>query len=105
MKFEAMQMEKAFCEFPKRFLWGAATAAYQIEGAVAEDGRTPSVWDTFCRRPGAIAMDQTGDRGADHYHRYREDVRLMKELGLKGYRFSASWPRVMPERGRVNEKG
>ena len=98
-------MPTPFAPFPKDFLWGVATAAYQVEGAAAEDGRAPSVWDTFCRRPGAIAMDHTGDRATDHYHRYREDVALMKSLGIKAYRFSAAWPRVVPARGTVNEKG
>src|SRR4051812_13279079 len=96
-----------YCEFPGGFLWGAATAAYQVEGAANEDGRAPSVWDTFCRtRPGAIALDHTGDVAVDHYHRYREDVALMKDLGLKGYRFSVSWPRIFPDdSGRPNPKG
>jgi beta-glucosidase len=95
-----------FCPFPDDFLWGAATAAYQIEGAVAEDGRTPSVWDTFSRRPGAVIHDQNGDVANDHYHRYKGDVALMKDLGLKGYRFSSSWSRVIPDAdGVVNEKG
>ncbi|WP_428937033.1 GH1 family beta-glucosidase [Fontivita pretiosa] len=99
-------MAQLFCPFPKDFLWGAATAAYQVEGAANEDGRGPSVWDTFCRRPGAIAMDHTGDRATDHYHRYREDVRIMKELGLKAYRFSASWPRIFPDHTKTpNPKG
>jgi len=99
-------MSKIFCPFPKGFVWGAATAAYQVEGAVAQDGRTPSVWDTFTRRPGAICMDQTGDHGVDHYHRFKEDVALMKRLGIKAYRFSASWSRVVPRgRGTLNEKG
>ena len=92
--------------FPPGFLWGAATAAYQIEGAAAEDGKGPSIWDTFCRVPGAIATGETGDVSCDHYHRWREDVALMRELGLGAYRFSVSWPRVLPRgRGRVNEKG
>lgn len=95
-----------FCPFPQDFLWGSATAAYQVEGAAAEDGRSPSVWDAFSRRPGAVAMDHNGDRATDHYHRYREDVRLMKDLGLKAYRFSVSWSRIFPERnGPVNAKG
>ena len=76
-------MNQAYCQFPEDFLWGAATAAYQIEGAAAEDGRGPSVWDTFCRRPGAIEQGHTGDRATDHYHRYKEDVVLMKRLGLR----------------------
>ncbi|MFJ5229247.1 GH1 family beta-glucosidase [Kitasatospora sp. NPDC088391] len=92
--------------FPAGFRWGAATAAYQIEGAAAEDGRTPSIWDTFSRRPGAVRNGDTGDIAADHYHRYRDDVALMTELGLGAYRFSLSWPRVRPGgRGPANEAG
>src|SRR5512142_3384503 len=92
--------------FPRDFLWGAATAAYQIEGAAAEDGKGPSVWDTFVRRPGATYHGHTGDVACDHYHRLREDVALMKRLGLRAYRFSVSWPRVLPEGiGRINEPG
>jgi beta-glucosidase len=99
-------MSQPYCPFPKDFRWGAATASYQIEGAANEDGRSPSVWDTFCRRPGAIAMDHNGDRSTDHYHRYKQDVALMKNLGLKAYRFSASWSRIFPEMGGPpNEKG
>src|SRR5215207_4274453 len=99
-------MSKLFCPFPPDFLWGVATAAYQVEGAAREDGRTPSVWDTFARRPGAIAMDHNGDRGPDHYHRYGADVALMKQLGVRGYRFSVSWSRVIPQRGAApNAKG
>ena len=86
-----------YCQFPEGFVWGAATSAYQIEGASEEDGRSPSVWDTFCRRQGAIAMGHTGDRATDHYHRYRRDVAMMKGLGLRAYRFSVSWSRVLPE--------
>jgi beta-glucosidase len=82
--------------FPDGFLWGVSTAAYQIEGAVAEDGRGESIWDSFCRRPGAIRDGDTGDVAADHYHRWREDVGLMAELGVGGYRFSIAWPRVQP---------
>ena len=92
--------------FPKNFVWGAASAAYQVEGAANEDGRGPSVWDMFCRRPGAIWSGHTGAVACDHYHRYKEDVALMKRLGLKGYRFSISWPRVLAEGvGPVNAKG
>jgi beta-glucosidase len=92
--------------FPKGFVWGAATASYQVEGAVAEDGRGPSVWDTFCRTEGRVKEKHTGDVACDHYHRWKEDVALMKELGLKAYRFSVAWPRVIPEgTGRVNPKG
>src|SRR5215831_242993 len=83
--------------FPKGFVWGAATAAYQIEGAAAEDGKGPSVWDVFCKKKGAIYEGNTGDVACDHYHRYKEDVALMKTLGVGSYRFSISWPRVMPE--------
>ncbi|MFD5470316.1 GH1 family beta-glucosidase [Streptomyces sp. NPDC127105] len=82
--------------FPPAFLWGAATSAYQIEGAVREDGRTPSIWDTFSHTPGKTAGGETGDIAVDHYHRYRDDVALMADLGLKAYRFSISWPRVQP---------
>ncbi|UWZ40277.1 beta-glucosidase [Dactylosporangium roseum] len=82
--------------FPPGFLWGAATASYQIEGAAAEDGRTPSIWDTFSRTPGKTLGGDTGDVACDHYHRYREDVALMADLGLQSYRFSIAWPRVQP---------
>jgi beta-glucosidase len=92
--------------FPAGFLWGAATAAYQIEGAAAEDGRTPSIWDTYSHTPGRVLNGDTGDVAADHYHRYRDDVALMKDLGLAAYRFSVSWPRVIPGgSGQVNAKG
>ena len=93
-------------EFPKDFVWGAASAAYQIEGAWNEDGKSDSIWDVFCRKPGAIFRGQTGEVACDHYHRWKEDVALMRELGLKAYRFSISWPRVLPDgTGVVNEKG
>jgi beta-glucosidase len=82
--------------FPDGFLWGAATSAYQIEGATTEDGRGPSIWDTFCRIPGATRAGETGDVAVDHYHRYRDDVALMAELGLRAYRFSIAWPRIQP---------
>jgi len=92
--------------FPPGFLWGAATAAYQIEGASAADGRGASIWDTFCRTPGRVKDGDTGDVACDHYHRYRDDVALMAELGLDTYRFSVSWPRVQPGgRGPVNQAG
>ena len=92
--------------FPPGFVWGVASAAYQIEGAPFEDGKGPSVWDMFCRKTGVIWQSQSGDIACDHYHRWREDVRLMKELGIKAYRFSVSWPRVLPEgAGKVNQKG
>lgn len=82
--------------FPPAFLWGAATSAYQIEGAVREGGRTPSIWDTFSHTPGRTAGGEHGDIAVDHYHRYRDDVALMADLGLTAYRFSVSWPRVQP---------
>ena len=92
--------------FPPDFYWGAATAAYQIEGAANEDGRKPSVWDTFCRIPGRVKNGDTGDVACDHYHRFEDDVKLMAELGIKHYRFGISWPRIIPDgRGAVNEKG
>lgn len=88
------------------FLWGAATAAYQIEGAAAAAGKGQSVWDMFCRKPGATFRGHTGGVACDHYHRFREDVAIMKEIGLKAYRFSVAWTRVLPEGvGRINEKG
>lgn len=90
----------------KDFLWGVATAAYQIEGAVGEDGRGPSIWDTFVKEPGRVKNGETGDVACDHYHRYREDVALMKELGAGAYRFSVAWSRIMPSgQGEVNAKG
>jgi beta-glucosidase len=96
----------AFPPFPADFSWGVATAAYQIEGAVAEDGRRDSVWDTFCRQPGAIRDGQTGDVADDHYHRWREDVALMARLGIDVYRFSIAWPRIQPlGSGAVNGAG
>ena len=92
-------------QFPADFLFGAATAAYQIEGAADEDGRTDSIWDTFCRVPGAVVGMENGDVACDHYHRYRDDVGLMSELGLQSYRFSTSWSRVCPDGGPVNPAG
>ena len=83
--------------FPKDFVWGAATASYQVEGAAYEDDKGLSVWDVMCQQPGKVLGNGTGDVACDHYHRYEEDVRLMRELGLQAYRFSISWPRVMPE--------
>jgi beta-galactosidase len=88
------------------FLWGAATAAFQIEGAADADGKGPSIWDVFCAQPGTTARGETGATACDHYHRYREDIALMRELNLGAYRFSISWPRVQPlGRGRHNEVG
>jgi beta-glucosidase len=92
--------------FPPDFWWGAATAAYQVEGAAGEDGRKPSVWDTFSHTPGRTRDGQSGDVACDHYHRYEDDVKLMADLGIKHYRFSIAWPRIVPDgRGAVNEKG
>nr|WP_243229032.1 family 1 glycosylhydrolase [Microbacterium sp. CIAB417] len=91
--------------FPDDFLFGAATAAYQIEGAAFEDGRTASIWDAFARVPGAVIGGDDGDVACDHYHRYAEDVALMKRIGLQTYRFSTSWSRVRPDGGAVNPKG
>ncbi|MBB1245707.1 beta-glucosidase [Streptomyces durbertensis] len=93
-------------DLPADFLLGSATSAYQIEGAVDEDGRTPSIWDTFCRTPGRINNGDTGDVAVDHYHRWPEDVALMADLGLQAYRFSVSWPRVQPTgRGPAVQRG
>ena len=92
--------------FPAGFVWGAATSAYQVEGAAAVDGRGPSVWDTFAATPGRTADGDTGDVAADQYHRYRQDIALMSSLGLHSYRFSISWSRVLPTgAGAVNTKG
>ena len=92
--------------FPAGFLWGTATASYQVEGAAQEDGRGPSVWDTFSHTPGRVVNNATGDVADDHYHRYKDDVQLMKALGVKSYRFSIAWPRVFPQgSGAPNPKG
>ena len=91
--------------FPDGFSWGAATAAFQIEGATSEDGRTDSIWDVFCREPGRVLGGDTGEVACDHYHRMPQDVALMAELGLDTYRFSTAWPRIRPDGGTVNPKG
>ncbi|MBI5353035.1 MAG: beta-glucosidase [Chloroflexi bacterium] len=92
--------------FPKNFIWGVATSAYQIEGAWNEDGRGPSIWDTFSHTPGKVVNNENADVAADHYHRWKEDAGLMSELGIKSYRFSTSWPRILPDgTGKVNKKG
>ena len=93
-------------QFPENFLWGVATASYQIEGAATEDGRGESIWDRFCATPGKVLNGDSGLVACDHYHRYREDVALMRELGVKAYRFSIAWPRILPDgRGQVNPAG
>jgi beta-glucosidase len=92
--------------FPEGFLWGSATSAYQVEGSPLADGAGPSIWQRFAHTPGRIHDGDTGDVACDHYHRFREDIALMKALGLKAYRFSVAWARVLPEgRGRVNAAG
>jgi len=92
--------------FPKDFAWGAATASYQIEGGWNEGGRGLSVWDMCCRQPGFVYEGHTGDTACDHYNRWQEDIGLMKEIGLKAYRLSLAWPRILPEgTGKVNEEG
>ncbi len=93
-------------KFPKDFLWGTATSAYQIEGAFNEDGKGPSIWDNFTRKKGKIKKLENGDIACDHYHKYKEDVTLLKNLNIQSYRFSVAWSRVLPSgKGQVNEKG
>lgn len=93
-------------KFPADFLFGAATSSFQIEGAAHEDGKGPSIWDDFCRIPGAVLNGDTGDVAIDHYHRYRDDVALMQQLNLQAYRFSISWPRIIPNgRGAIEKRG
>ena len=92
--------------WPKDFVWGVSTSSYQIEGAVQSDGRGPSIWDSYCRQSGRIARGETGDEACDHYHRFAEDIALMRELGVGAYRFSVAWPRVLPQgRGAANAAG
>jgi beta-glucosidase len=95
-----------FLKFPKNFLWGAATSSYQIEGGWDADGKGPSIWDTFTRVPGTIEDGSSGDIACDHYYRWQEDIDVMRYLGLRAYRFSVSWPRVLPQgRGKPNQAG
>ena len=97
---------RATASFPNGFVWGTATSAYQIEGAVNEDGRGRSIWDTFAHTPGKIEDNSNADSANDHYHRYKQDVGLIRDLGVRAYRFSIAWPRVFPEgRGAPNPKG
>ena len=92
--------------FRDDFVWGAATASYQIEGAAYKDGKGLNIWDVFCRDPGKVYGDHNGDVACNHYELYKEDVQQMKAMGLKAYRFSISWPRIMPEgKGKINPKG
>lgn len=101
-----MTSSPSFLGLPPGFLWGVSTSSYQIEGAAKEDGRAPSVWDLHCRQKDRVNNGDTGDIACDHYHRYPEDVALMKSLGVDAYRFSIAWPRVLPRgRGKVNYKG
>jgi len=99
-------MDKKLYLFPDGFVWGAATASYQIEGAWNEDGKGESIWDRFSHTPGKIENADTGDVACDHYHRWADDIKLMQAIGLKGYRFSVAWPRILPEgRGKINQAG
>ena len=103
---KALEAQNNQRTFPKDFMWGSATASYQVEGAVKEDGRSPSIWDTFSHTAGKTVNGATGDIADDHYHRYKEDIQLMKNLGVKSYRFSVSWSRVFPDgTGKPNPKG
>ena len=93
-------------EFPDNFLWGAATSAYQIEGAHDKDGKGPSIWDSFCTIPNRIRNFENANLAIDHYHRFKEDIALLKSQGFQAYRFSIAWPRILPEgSGKVNQKG
>ncbi len=96
----------ATVEFPKDFIWGAATSSYQIEGAWDEDGKGPSIWDTFAHTPGIILDNMNGDVACDHYHRWAEDIALMKHIGLNAYHFSLAWSRILPKgQGSINQPG
>ena len=92
--------------YPKDFVWGAATSAIQIEGAATEDGKGRNIWDVFSKQPGKILDGQTPDISCNHYHKYKEDIQMMKEMGIQAYRFSVDWSRVIPDgTGTVNKKG
>ncbi|MGI9643560.1 MAG: glycoside hydrolase family 1 protein, partial [Acidimicrobiia bacterium] len=93
-------------QFPEGFVWGSATASYQIEGAAFEDGRGQSIWDTFSHTPGNVLNGDTGDVACDHYHRWQDDIEVMKALNLNAYRFSIAWPRIIPDGdGAINQAG
>jgi beta-glucosidase len=93
-------------ELPPGFYWGVATSSYQVEGAWNEDGKGESIWDRYAHTPGNIANGDTGDVANDHYHRYQEDVALLRDIGASAYRFSVAWPRIFPEgTGQPNQKG
>lgn len=92
--------------FSKNFVWGAATSAYQIEGTASDSGKGMNIWDIYTKEPGNVFEGHTGEIACDHYHRFREDIAVMKEMGIKAYRFSIDWSRVLPEgKGRINEAG
>ncbi len=100
-----MKSESEKMEFPEDFIWGTATASYQIEGYPLADGASPSIWHEFSHRKGKVKNNENGDIACDHYHRYMEDIENLKKLGVKAYRFSIAWPRIIPEPGKVNERG
>lgn len=105
-KKSSVPSQNSMLEFPKDFLWGSATASYQVEGAANEDGRGKSIWDTFSHTPGKVLNNDNGDIACDHYHRYKEDFQLVKSLNAKAYRFSISWSRIFPDgTGSPNQKG
>ena len=92
--------------FPNNFIWGTATSSFQIEGASKADGKGPSIWDAFCQIPTKVHNNDTGDVACDHYHKFEEDIALMKDMGLKAYRFSIAWARIQPTgKGEVNKEG
>ena len=93
-------------QFSNDFLWGAASASYQIEGAYLEDGKGENIWDAYCQESGHVAHGENGNVACDHYHLFREDVKMMQKMGIKNYRFSISWTRILPDgTGAVNQKG
>lgn len=106
MKFPSSKHPVVTRSFPKDFLWGAATSAYQIEGAVSEGGRTFSIWDTFCRQSGKVFQGHLGDQACQHYRRWEEDIKIMQDLGINSYRFSISWSRIFPDSSKkINQQG